>query len=124
MANEIVQILSKNPEGFLKIMMIEELQLIAGEENPITNSLVTFFSFALFGLTPLIPTIVAKAKDMDSLDSGVVIATIITATFFLGVLGFAKSLVGGMAWYISIIETILIGAIASGAAFGIGKAFG
>lgn len=29
-ANEIVQILSKNPEGFLKIMMIEELQLLAG----------------------------------------------------------------------------------------------
>ena len=30
-ANEIVDILSKNKEGFLKIMMIEELQLIAGD---------------------------------------------------------------------------------------------
>jgi vacuolar iron transporter family protein len=105
-------------------MMIEELQLIAGEENPITNSLVTFFSFAIFGLTPLVPTIVAKAQEMDVLGSGIVIATIITAAFFLGVLGFAKSCVGGMIWYISVAETILIGAIASGAAFGIGKAFG
>lgn len=124
MANEIVQILSKNPEGFLKIMMIEELQLIAGEENPITNSLVTFFSFALFGLAPLVPTIFAKAKDMATPDSGVVIATIIASIFFLGVLGFAKSCVGGMIWYVSVIETVLIGAIASGAAYGIGKAFG
>ena len=106
-------------------MIIEEHQLIAGEENPITNSLVTFFSFAIFGLTPLVPTIVAKAQGgMDVLDSGIVIATIITAAFFLGVLGFAKSCVGGMIWYISVGETILIGAIASGAAFGIGKAFG
>lgn len=105
-------------------MMIEELQLLAGEENPITNSLVTFFSFALFGLTPLIPTIVASAQSLDTLDSGVVIATICTAAFFLGVLGLAKSCVGGMIWYISVGETILIGALASGAAFGIGKAFG
>ena len=29
-SNEIVDILSKNKEGFLKIMMIEELQLLAG----------------------------------------------------------------------------------------------
>jgi hypothetical protein len=29
-----------------------------------------------------------------------------------------------MKWYISMAETIIIGAIAAGAAFGIGKAFG
>ncbi len=64
-ATEIVQILSKNKEGFLKIMMIEELQLIAGEENPIKNSIVTFFAFALFGMTSLVPTIVAKAQGSE-----------------------------------------------------------
>jgi hypothetical protein len=63
-SEEIVQILSKNQEGFLKIMMIEELQLIAGEENPFTNSIVTFFSFVIFGLTPIIPSIVAKGIGM------------------------------------------------------------
>jgi hypothetical protein len=30
-ATELVNIISKNKEGFLKIMMIEELGLIAGE---------------------------------------------------------------------------------------------
>jgi len=43
------------------------LELIAGEENPFTNSLVTFFSFAVFGLTPIIPSIVAKSLGMDTL---------------------------------------------------------
>jgi len=43
--------------------------------------------------------------------------------FFLGVLGLAKSFVGGMKWYISIPETILIGAIAAAVSYFIGKAF-
>lgn len=63
-AVEIVQILSQNKEGFLKVMMIEELQLIAGEENPLKNSLVTFFSFCIFGLMPLIPYIIAHATNV------------------------------------------------------------
>ncbi len=83
-------------------MMIEELQLIAGEENPITNSLVTFFSFNIFGLTPIIPSIVAKGIGMATLESSITIATIVVAAFFLGVLGLAKSCVGGTKWYISV----------------------
>ena len=63
-SNEIVDILSKNKEGFLKIMMIEELQLLAGGENPFTNSVVTFISFVLFGFTPLIPTLIAHAQGL------------------------------------------------------------
>ncbi len=62
--------------------------------------------------------------DLQTLNQSVIIATIITAIVFLGVLGLAKSCVGGLAWYYSVIETILIGAIAASAAFGIGKAFG
>lgn len=123
-SQEIVEIISKNKEGFLKIMMIEELQLIAGGENPITNSLVTFFSFAIFGLTPIIPSIVAKGIGMTTIEDSIVIATIVTSIFFLGVLGLAKSCVGGMKWYISIPETIIIGGLAAGTAYGIGKAFG
>jgi len=64
-SSEIVEIISKNKEGFLKIMMIEELQLIAGEENPFTNSLVTFFSFALFGFMPIVPVVISKAGGSD-----------------------------------------------------------
>ena len=60
MSQEIVDILSKNKEGFLKIMMIEELHLIAGNESPFKNSVVTFFSFNIFGLAPIVPSIIAK----------------------------------------------------------------
>jgi VIT1/CCC1 family predicted Fe2+/Mn2+ transporter len=104
-------------------MMIEELQLIAGEENPITNSIVTFFSFAIFGLTSLVPTIISKSQGTKILDQGVIIATIVTAGAFLSTLGLLKSCVGGMAWYYSVIETVFIGALAASVAYGIGVAF-
>ena len=45
-------------------MMIEELQLIADEENPFKNSIVTFFSFVVFGLMPMIPIIIAQVNNI------------------------------------------------------------
>jgi VIT1/CCC1 family predicted Fe2+/Mn2+ transporter len=122
-AHEIVDILSQNKEGFLKVMMIEELHLIPDEENPIRNSIVTFFSFCIFGIMPLIPFFVAQANNIQLTDvfTG---TTIGIAAFFLFVLGFGKSFVTSQKWYFSTLETILIGAISAGAAFGIGKAFG
>ena len=104
-------------------MMIEELQLLAGEENPFTNSIITFFSFAIFGFFPLIPTIFAKSAGALTVTGTTVIYTLIVSVVFLGVIGACKSCVGGFPWYISIPETILVGAIAAAAAYGMGKAF-
>lgn len=49
---------------------------------------------------------------------------IVLSGFFLSVLAFIKSFVSGMKWYWSILETLIVGAISAGAAFGIGKALG
>ena len=123
MSQEIVDILSKNKEGFLKIMMIEELQLLAGVENPFTNSIVTFFSFAIFAFTPLIPTLIAHSQGLTHMNNAILMQTIIISVFFLIVLGFGKSCVGGLPWYCSVPETLIVGALAAGAAYGMGKAF-
>lgn len=123
MSKEIVDILSTNKEGFLSVMMIEELQLIPDEENPFKNSLVTFFSFCIFGLMPLIPFLIASANDFN-LTEKYTWATLSISLFFLFVLGFGKSFVTSATWYYSATETILIGAISAGAAFGIGSMFG
>jgi len=121
-ANEIVDILSKNKEGFLKIMMIEELQLIAGDESPFINSIVTFFSFCIFGFMPLIPTLIAHAQGLVHLNASIIMWTIIVSVIFLAILGICKSCVGGFPWYISIPETIFVGALASGATYGMSVA--
>jgi len=95
-----VDILSTHKEGFLSVMMIEELQLIPGEESPFKNSLVTFFSFCIFGLMPLIPFFIAAANDLE-LNSKYTIATLLISVFFLFVLGFGKSFVTSARWYYS-----------------------
>ena len=51
------------------------------------------------------------------------IGTICVSIFFVGAIGLGKSLIGGMKWYYSVPETILIGAIAASVSYGIGSAF-
>jgi VIT1/CCC1 family predicted Fe2+/Mn2+ transporter len=89
--------------------------------NAFKNSLVTFFSFAIFGLMPLIPVIVAYTHH-SSVTNAYFAASIVVSAFFLFILGFSKSFVTGIKWYISVIETIIIGAVAAGVAYGIGRA--
>eukprot|EP00919_Chromeraceae_sp_WS-2016_P053578 GHVR01127216.1.p1 GENE.GHVR01127216.1~~GHVR01127216.1.p1 ORF type:complete len:106 (+),score=0.96 GHVR01127216.1:351-668(+) len=101
---------------------------------------------------PLIPFLVAQANGID-LNADFVIATISIAVFFLFVLGFSKSFVTSISWYYtrfitnfyilfvssylclkynnpqllqvySAGETIFIGAISAGAAYGVGALFG
>lgn len=99
-AIEIVDILSSNKDGFLQVMMIEELQLIPGEENPLKNSIVTFFSFCIFGLMPLIPFIIAQVNDIK-IGQEFILTAILVSVFFLFVLGFSKSFVTSAKWYYS-----------------------
>ena len=41
--------------------MIEELGMLPeDDENPVKNAIVTFISFAFFGLVPIIPFIVGE----------------------------------------------------------------
>ena len=57
--------LSKHKESWIDVMMSEELGLIAVDESPAKNAIVTFFSFILFGIIPLLPLIIAKIIDKN-----------------------------------------------------------
>jgi vacuolar iron transporter family protein len=56
-AKQMCDILEKNKEAWIDIMMVEELGLIPDDENPAKNALVTFISFCLFGAVPITPFI-------------------------------------------------------------------
>ena len=122
-SHEIVDILAKRPQGFLEVMLVEELGIIPGEESPIVNCLVTFLSFSFFALMPLLPLIFAKSSQLPWHDSYIMVSGILTFVF-LFILGFTKSLVTLTKWYWSCAETIGIGAFSAGVAFAIGKALG
>ena len=93
-AKQIVDIISKNHETFVDIMMVEELGLMPPDEDdsPLKNGFITFGAFVTFGTVPLLPYVVAAiASDSAAIaeaDAVFAIAIVLTAImmFTLGAL--------------------------------------
>lgn len=76
-------------------MMVEELGLIADEEDPTKNALVTFFSFCFFGIIPLSPYVVSSIFDVDDY---LFTSSIILTALALWLLGILKSMFTSRHW--------------------------
>lgn len=117
-AKTLTDIYSKNETYWLSFMMSYELELPnPSSENPILTGLATFLSFVIFGFIPLFPYILlSQGSDAFFL------STITTAGALL--------LLGLLRWRItkepiirSVGEIILIGSLASIAAYTVGTLF-
>lgn len=119
-ARTLAVIYQKNEPYWLDFMMNHELEIPdPTDDNPIYTSLVTFFSFILFGFIPLIPFIVFASGDTQSVfhlsSAGAFIA--------LALLGVLKWRVTGAHPVRSIFEIVLIGGTAAIVAFVVGSLF-
>jgi VIT1/CCC1 family predicted Fe2+/Mn2+ transporter len=117
-AQKMVDIIAKNKEGWVDIMMKEELEIIEDNSSPLKNSLVTFGSFAVFGFIPLIAFTIAQLYQSLQ-DSTFLIASVMTgATLFI--LGALKVRITNQKWYRAGAEMLLVGGIAAVAAYVVG----
>jgi len=121
-AKTVVEILARNKEAWIDVMMIEELGIVGDEESPIGNALVTFFSFAVFGLVPLLAYIVVRLFPSLGIDTFAVASVSTAATLF--VLGAVKVKVTGRNWLRSGLEMLVVGGIAAAAAYAVGAVLG
>lgn len=113
---KLADILFKNKQATLEIMMIEELGIIESENNPFKEAAVTFFSFLGFGFIPLLTYVLSL---FFTIPNQFGVAIVLTAlTLFL--LGTVKVKVTGQNWLKAGFETLLVGGIAAVAAYGIG----
>mmetsp|Transcript_9580 Transcript_9580/g.1518 ORF Transcript_9580/g.1518 Transcript_9580/m.1518 type:complete len:125 (-) Transcript_9580:174-548(-) len=119
-AKSMVNILAKNEEAWVDIMMVEELGLITDDENPMKNAFVTFFAFCIFGIIPLASYIIGAIFDFSD---HLFLASLILTGMALWSLGFIKSKFTARHWFQSGLETFTVGVIAAGASFLIGMAF-
>lgn len=117
-AQKITEIFSKNKETWVDVMMVEELGIIESDESPMKNALVTFGSFIVFGFIPLIAYI-ASSFIPGMKGSTFIIACILTG-ITLFILGALKVKVTGENWFKSGLEMLIVGGVASIAAYGIG----
>lgn len=117
-ATELVSMYQKNPEFWVDFMMQYELEIDDPRgTNPFINGFVTFLSFMVFGVIPLLPYILLK-----DYPHSFVFAIITTgiALFSLGILRWRITAINPIR---SILETMTLGTIAATVAYGVGIFF-
>ncbi len=117
-AEAMTEILARNPDAWVSVMMVEELGIVEEEESPLRNALVTFLSFLAFGFVPLVAYVLSRfVPAMESV-------TFLTACGLTGVtlfvLGALKVRFTDRRWYVAGLEMLIVGGLASAAAYGIG----
>ncbi|CAK9311362.1 unnamed protein product [Citrullus colocynthis] len=114
----VVAALRRNPQAWVDFMMKFELGLEKPEpKRAIISALTIAISYIMGGLVPLSPYMVFPSA------GEAVIASVMVTIIALLIFGFAKGYFTGNRPIMSALQTALIGAIASAAAFLIAKAF-
>ncbi|XP_061345110.1 vacuolar iron transporter 1 [Gastrolobium bilobum] len=114
----VVNALRRKPQAWLDFMMKFELGLEKPDPRRALHSAMTIaIAYVLGGIVPLVPYIfIPRAAEAVVFS---VVVTLVALLFF----GYAKGYFTGNKPFKSALETVLIGAIASAAAFGMAKAF-
>ncbi|HMY80226.1 MAG TPA: VIT1/CCC1 transporter family protein [Candidatus Absconditabacterales bacterium] len=116
-AQQYIQIISQYPTLWTKWMMDNELQLPDSlNEKPLIQSIITLFSFIIFGAIPLIPFLFMKDSSFDFWH----LSLIMTAIALL-LLGFVRWSVTKMNIIRTVGQILLLGAIAATVAYWTGE---
>ncbi|XP_051146912.1 uncharacterized protein LOC127262314 [Andrographis paniculata] len=119
-AATVVTVFSKYPEILVDEKMAAEKGMSPPDQNdkPWKNGLVTFASFLAFGCAPILSFIIL----IPITDSNMIkfIGACTLSAIALTILGIAKAKIAGQNYMVSVGTTLLNGAIAGAAAYGIG----
>ncbi len=116
--SDAVKTITSDKKIWVDTMMAEELGLNEDPKSPAMKGFVTFLSFIVIGIIPLLPYFLGQlSSDAKAIEYPLSIGMTF-ATFFL--IGSAKTYVTGKHWFKSGMETLLVGALAAGAAFAVG----
>ncbi len=117
-ARQIVDLLAKNEEAWVDIMMKEELEIIHDESSPLKNAGVTFLSFCFFGFIPLMAFAIAQLYEALQENTFLIASAMTGISLF--VLGALKVRITRQNWFRAGLEMFLVGSIAAVAAYGVG----
>ena len=113
-----VKVITSNRKVWVDTMMKSELRLIEGQTSPVKKGAVTFISFLLVGSIPIIPYFLSFFSEaIRNIAYPLSIVMTFIAFFFIGS---AKVYITKKNWFISGLETLLVGGAAAIIAYGIG----
>ena len=89
-------------------------ETVETHRNPIKNAIVTFISFVLAGFIPLFPYVFGIKENVFAW-------AIVATSVILFTVGGLRTLITGTKWWIAGVEMLIIGTLASGVAYTIGR---
>jgi len=119
-AEKLVEIQSRDHDRWVDAMMINELGMIKDERKPTSAALMTFGSFVLFGLLPLLVYLVDTIFHTNLSMSTMFLISIILSGASLFGLGAAKYFITRRNPLVSGLEMLIVGGLAASVAYFIG----
>ena len=113
-----VETVSRDQERWVDVMMTDELGLSHHVRSPLRAAAATMVAFLVAGVVPLL-AFVAQAILPDRLESPYLISGVLAAVAFFFV-GAIKARFVNQTWYRSGLETLAVGGLAAGLAYGVG----
>lgn len=117
-AHQLVKIQTRNPQRWVKAMMIAELGLLPDDRKPLLSGLATLVSFVVAGSIPLLVYLAGLFFPIPS-TVAFPVSLALSGLALFG-LGAAKVLVTGLNFFKSGLEMLLVGGLAAGVAYGVG----
>ena len=118
-AERLTTTVARNPRRWVQTMLVEELGILADDRNPTTIALVTFGSFVLAGVVPLLVYLLGLFVPIAPATAfGVALVLSAAALFALGA---AKVLVTERSWWRSGLQMLLVGGLAAAVAYLVGS---
>ena len=121
-ADLLVTTLAKYEKPFVNQIMKMEYGSNTTEDSPLKNAIVTFLSFSIFGIVPLLIYVLSMYIP-GLLQNAFYIAALLTG-MTLFILGAVKSKVTQSNWLRSGFEMLVVGGLAAVVAYGVGAILG
>lgn len=115
---DAVKIITGNKKIWVDTMMKDEFGILEEEKSPIRGALVTFIAFNLIGFIPLLAYVLSYLF-LYLREQTFLLSIIFTSCAFF-IVGSVKGKIVDKKWYLSGLETLLIGGTAAAIAFLVG----
>jgi len=113
-----VEVITSNKEIWIDTMMTDEFGIIEETKSPIKAALTTFAAFNIMGIIPLIPFILYYFDPLFK--ESAFLTSIVFTSIALFMVGSIKANIVDIKWYLSGLETFIIGGVAAVIAYMVG----
>ncbi len=116
--DDVVEVIISDKDRWVDVMMKEELEMILDPKEPWKSGAMTFVSFLVVGIIPLLVFLADFIFNLKLVNS-FLYSSVLTSLGFVGI-GFMKSYVTETSHTKGIIETVTLGALAAMVAYMVG----